>query len=159
MSADWDALRKDWEICKNPTHLDHFSIREEARNIVSLNRWVDDDLVSLLPVDWSSDTVLVAELQGIDDSEDLSEVASSGGWVLDLQTDHPLWVDDKDGSDGEGNTLGIDVGGVQSIEHVVLSGDLSVLVSDDGELEDRLADLVDVLDPFVVGRNVVGGQA
>lgn len=120
---------------------------------------MDDDLVSLLPVDWSSDTVLVAELQGIDDSEDLSEVASSGGWVLDLQTDHPLWVDDKDGSDGERDTLGIDVGRVQSIEHVVLSGDLSVLVSDDGELEDRLADLVDVLDPLVVRRNVVGGQA
>ena len=66
----------------------------------------------------------------IDDPQDLVKVATSGGRVRDGQTDGLLGIDDEHGSDGEGNTLGITVGGVLVVQHVVQSGDITRLVGD-----------------------------
>ena len=45
------------------------------------------------------------------------------------------------------------------IQHVVCVGHFPLLVADDGELEGRLGDLVDVLDPAAVRLDGVGAQA
>ena len=43
--------------------------------------------------------------------------------------------------------------------HVVEPGDLPLLIGDDGESDLAVADLLDVLDPLVVGVERVGGEA
>lgn len=52
---------------------------------------------------------------------------------------------DEDGPDGEGHTLGINVGRILVVQHVVGGRDRSVLVTDDGELQFSTRDVVDVL--------------
>lgn len=64
------------------------------------------------PIDWSGDLVLVTSLQRVYDTEHFRSVATSGGWVGKDQTDGLLWVNDEDATDGESDTLLINVGGV-----------------------------------------------
>ena len=66
----------------------------------------------------------------IDDSQDFVKVATGGGRVRNGQADDLLGVDDKHRSDGEWNTLGVDVGGILVVQHVVQGGNLTLLVSD-----------------------------
>lgn len=73
---------------------------------------MDDDIVTGDPVDRGGDSVLVASLERVDNTQDLSSVAASGGRVGQDQSDGLLGVDDKDGADGEGNALLVHVGGV-----------------------------------------------
>jgi hypothetical protein len=54
------------------------------------------------------------------------------------------------------HTLGVDVGGVLVVNHVELVGDLALGVGDDGEGELRAGNLVNVLDPGLVGLGAVG---
>lgn len=103
--------------------------------------------------------MLVRELESIDDPEDLGGVAASGSRVGHDQTDLLAGVDDEHRADGQGHTLGIDVGGILVVDHVVLVGDLALRVGDDGELQAGAGDLIDVLDPGVVRVDVVGAQA
>jgi len=102
--------------------------------------------------------VLVAGLQAVDDTEDFSCVSAGGGWVGEDETDDLLWVDDKDGTDGEGDSLGVDVGSILVINHVIKKGNLTLLVTNDWELEFGLGQLVDVLDPAIVRVDGVGGK-
>ena len=44
------------------------------------------------------------------------------------------------------------------VDHVVGVRDLAVLVSNDGEVERGLGDLINVLDPLAVGLDGVGGE-
>lgn len=60
--------------------------------------------------------MLVAGLEGVDDAEDLGGVAASGGGVGEDGADGLLGVDEEDGADGEGNALGVDVGGVLVVD-------------------------------------------
>lgn len=64
---------------------------------------------------------------------------------------------DEDGPDGEGETLLVDIGLVQVVEHAVQGRNVSVLVTDNRELEVTTSEVVYVLDPSVVRVNVVGG--
>jgi hypothetical protein len=54
------------------------------------------------------------------------------------------------------HTLGVDVGSVLVVNHVELVGDLALGVGDDGEGELRAGNLVNVLDPGLVGLGTVG---
>lgn len=66
----------------------------------------------------------------IDDPQDFVKVTTGGGGVRNGQADDLLGVDDEHRSDGEWNALGIDVGGILVIQHVVQGGDLTLLVGD-----------------------------
>ena len=66
----------------------------------------------------------------VDDPEYFVKVATSGSRVRNGQTDDLLRVDDEHRSDGEGNALGIDVGGILVVQHVVQGSDLTVLIGD-----------------------------
>jgi len=77
---------------------------------------VDNHIISWNPVDRGSDTVLVTGLKGVDNTEDLGGIAASGGWVGEDETDGLLGVDDENRSDGEGNSLCIDIGGILVVQ-------------------------------------------
>jgi hypothetical protein len=143
-------------ISKTPrtTHLDSLVPGEELLSLLAaLDGRVNDDLLSGLPVDGGSDSVLVAELEGVDDPQDLGKVSAGRRRVGEGQSDLLGGVDcgvtcqrcmttrgdgtgltDEDGSDGERHALGIDVRGILVVQHVVGGRDRSVLVTDDGEL-------------------------
>jgi hypothetical protein len=141
-----------------------------------------------IPVNGGGETVLLGGLESIENTEDLwndilvncssistgelrvppkvkdkwtkltSGVTASGGRVGHDQTDLLGGVDDEDGTDGESQTLGVDVGGILVVNHVVGVGDLALGVGDDGELQLRAGDLIDILDPGMVALSVVGTE-
>lgn len=139
--------------------LDNANVGEDLLGLLGLDAGVDNDIVTRGPVDGSGDLVLVAGLEGVDDAEDLGAVAAGGGGVRQDGADRLLGVDDEDGADGEGNALGVDVGGVLVVDHVVKVGDLAVLVADDGEADVRAGDLLDVADPALVALGRVGRES
>lgn len=102
--------------------------------------------------------MLVGGLQSINDTEDLSGVTASGSGVGHDETDLLAGVDDENGADGQSHTLGVDVGGVLVVNHIVGVGDLALGVRDDGELELGAGDLINVLDPGVVRLDTVGAE-
>lgn len=102
--------------------------------------------------------MLVSGLEGVNNTEDLCGVSSGGGWVREDQADGLLWVNDKDRADGECNSLGVDVGGVLVVQHVVEVGNLAVLVSNDWEGKVGSRNLIDILDPSGVGVDGVGRE-
>lgn len=145
--------------CHSQVWLDNLQLRPDLLRLLGLDARVDNDVVAGHPVDWGGDLVLVTGLERVDDPEDLGSVTAGRGRVGEDGADDLLGVDDEDGSDGEGDSLLIDVGRILVVDHVVPKGDLSVLVSNDGEVQVAAADLVDVLDPFAVAIDGVGGQA
>ena len=66
----------------------------------------------------------------VDNPQYFIKVATSGGRVRNSQTDNLFGVDYEHSSDGEGDTLGIAVGGVLVVQHVVQGGDFTILVGD-----------------------------
>ena len=119
---------------------------------------VEGKEANLHPVNRRGNLVLVASLQRVDDAQNLGGVATSGSRVAQDCADGLLGVDDEDGADGEGDALGVDVGRILVVEHVVGQRNLTLLVSDDGELERGVADLVDVVDPGAMAVDCVCGE-
>ena len=66
----------------------------------------------------------------VNNPQDFVKVATSGGRVRNGQTDDLLGVNHEHRSDGEGDALGIDVGGILVVQHVVQGGNLTFLVCD-----------------------------
>jgi hypothetical protein len=83
---------------------------------------VHDDSVSNLPVRRGRDPVLISDLERVDHAEDLGERAAGRRGVGEREADGLFRVDDKDGADGEGYSLGVFVGRVLVVE-LVSGGD------------------------------------
>jgi hypothetical protein len=165
--------------------LDDAEVGEELLGLLVGDGGSDNDIVTGDPVDGGGDAVLVAGLEGVDDAEDLGGVAAGGGRVGEDGADLLVGVDEEDGADGEGNALLVDIGGVLVVDpvvggsakgrhstymkgwaraprrnlHVVGEGDLALLVANDGEGNLAAGDLLNVVDPAIVGVDGVGGQA
>jgi hypothetical protein len=93
----------------------------------------NNNILTNLPVDGCSNALLVGCLKRVDDSEDFGAVSARAGGVHHGQADLLLGVDDKDGTDREGNALLGCVVQILLVDHVVQEGNLSVVVGDDGE--------------------------
>ena len=169
---------------RSKTHLDRPVPREELIRLLLLNTVGHNDILTRGPIHRSSDLVLGRNLQRVDHSQELIDVPPRRSRVREDEADDLLGVDDEYRTDGEGESEGVDVGGVESVEHVVLGGDFAVLVADDGELQSTASrtrpssvevqvrsrdylythrqagprDLIDILDPLVVTGDVVGTQ-
>lgn len=141
---------------KAQVRLDLTDIVELLLGVRSRDGRRHDHVVTLLPVNRRHDTLLVARLQGVDHTQNLSRVAAGRRGVHHGETDLLVGVDDEDGPDGEGDALLGDVVQVALVDHVVQEGDLSVSVGDNGELQVGRRDFVDVLNPLAVGAEVVG---
>jgi len=138
--------------------LDLADLAELLLSILSRDGRGNDDIVTGKPVDGAGDTVLVSGLQSIDDTQDLGGVTAGGGGVGHDQTNLLGGVDNEDGADSQSHALGVDVGGVLVVDHVEGVGDLALGVGDNGELEVGAGNLIDVLDPAVVGLDMVGTE-
>lgn len=116
-----------------------------------------NDIVARRPVNGRHHALPVAQLQAVDDPQHLGRVPARARRVQHRQPDLLRGVNDEDSPDREGDgprrcRL------VQLVlrDHVVQIGDGAVGVGDDGELHLGVAHLVDVVDPLVVLREVVG---
>lgn len=77
----------------------HGVVREKHLGLLVFHTGVDDDIVTLLPVNRSSDPVLVASLESIKNTDDLVEVASCHSRICKDETDGLLGIDDEYASD------------------------------------------------------------
>lgn len=102
--------------------------------------------------------MLVTSLERVDNAQHLGGVTASRGRVGEDRADGLLRVNDEDRADGESNALGIDVGGILVVQHVVGKSDLPLLVADDRESQLAARDLVDVLYPAAMALDSVGAQ-
>jgi hypothetical protein len=118
-------------------------------------RW-HDNVISDVPVDRRDNTLLVTSLQAVDNPQDFCGVTTGARRVVHLQPDLLGGVNDEHRADGERNALLLDVVEVVLSNHVVEEGNLAVSVGDDGELDSGVLCLVDIVDPLVVGAEVVG---
>lgn len=133
--------------------------REEFLRLVILNTRVHNDIVARLPVGRSGNPMLVADLERVDHSDNLVKVATGGCGVRDDETNHLVRVYHEYIPHGERHTLGIHIGGVKCIKHVIQRSDLAFVVTNDGEVDASVRNIVDVLDPLLVRRQVVGREA
>lgn len=138
--------------------LDDSELREQGLGLLVGDRWVHDDIISWNPVNWSGDSVLVASLQRVQNSQHLSGVSTSRSRVGQDQSDLLGWVNDEHRSDGELNTLVVDVSGVLVVNHVVRVSNLSLWVGNNWERQLRASDLINVSDPSLVRLGTVGRQ-
>lgn len=150
------ALFGDLDLSVSQIGLDLADLAKLLLRVRGSDRWWNDHIIADLPVDRSSDALLVAGLQGVNDAQYLSGVATGRGGVHHGQTDLLARVDDENGADGEGNTLLVNVVQVLLVDHVIQESDLAVSISDDGELQVGRGHFVDVLDPFAVGADIIG---
>lgn len=137
---------------------DDLEVGVDLLGVLGLDGWVNNHIITWHPVNRGGDLVLVTSLQRVEDSKHLGGVAACRSRVGEDGTDGLLGVNEEDGSNGEGNALGIHVGRVLTVQHVVQQSDLSVLVTNDGEVQGGVANVVDVLDPFSVAVDGVGRQ-
>lgn len=105
-----------WQRSEAKVWLHNLNLGEQLLGLRGLDAWVDDHIITWHPVDWGGDLVLVTGLERVEHAEDLGSVAAGRSWVGEDQTDGLLWVDDEDAADGEGDALGVDVGGILVVD-------------------------------------------
>lgn len=121
--------RREAEVWLHDLHL-----RKQLLGLWALHAGVHDHVVTWNPVDWGSDAVLVASLEGVNNAENLGSVATGRCWVGEDETDGLLGVNYEDclgmlaelrmngipakptGADGESNALLVNVGGVLLVD-------------------------------------------
>lgn len=108
-------------------------------------------LAAGLPVRGADLAVLVGELEGLDETEGLGDVAADGQVVDGDLAQGALGVDDEEAAQGDALLLDQDA---------VVAGDLEVLVGDQGQLQvlTETALLAGALAPCQVGEVAVGGD-
>jgi hypothetical protein len=105
---------------KSEVRLDDLdSLGEDLFSLLSRDAGVDNNIITLLPVTRSSDTVLITELKRVNDAKDFVKVATSRSGVGQDKTNGLLGVNDEDGTDSEGNSLLINVGDILIIDNTV----------------------------------------
>lgn len=119
---------------------------------------MDNDIITRNPVDRSGNSVLVANLQRVQNTQDLGGVSTGRSRVGQDQSDLLRRVNDKHGTDSELNTLVVDVSSVLVVDHVVSVGNFTLWVGDDRERQFGAGDFVNVLDPRLVGFSAIGGE-
>ena len=134
------------------------NLLELLPGVLRLQRRRYNDILSNLPVNRSCHALLVASLQAVDNSQDLGCVAARRRWVHHSKADLLGWVDNEDTADCECDALLIDVRQVLLVDHVVKKRHLAVCIGDDRELQVRLRDVVNVLNPLAMAVEIIGAQ-
>jgi hypothetical protein len=106
--------------------------------------------VFLLPVYRCRHTLLITRLQRVDHPQHLRSIPPRTSRIHHRQPNLLGRINYKHGADRKRNALLVNIRQVLLIHHVVEESDFSVCISDDGELEVRVGDFVDVFDPGVV---------
>ena len=103
--------------------------------------------------------MLIPGLQAINHPQYLRRVPPRARWIAQNQTNRLLWVDDVYAPDRQRHALGVHIGRILVVDHVIQQGDFALLVANDGELKIRAGNFIDVFNPAVVRIDRVGGQA
>jgi len=122
-----------WQRSESKIRLHNAELREQSLRLIVLDAGVDNNIITWDPVDRGSDTVLVTSLKRVDYPENLGGVTAGGSGVREDKANGLLGVDDENGTDGECNALGVDIGGVLVVKHIISISNLSLLVTDNGE--------------------------
>jgi hypothetical protein len=112
-----------------------------------------DDIIANGPVDRGSYTLLITGLQGVDNPQNLRGVSARRGGVHHGQADLLAGVDNEHGANSKRDFLLPDA---ILVDHVVEEGNFAVGIGDDRELDFGRTNFVNVLDPLVVGTELVG---
>lgn len=166
-----------WLWRKPQVGLNDAHIGEQRLGLFVCDGRMHDNVVATGPVDRGRDAVLVAELERVDDAQDLGRVAAGRGWVGEDGADGLFRIDDEDAADGKGNALAVDVCGVLVVDpvvrsmklalastqyhdlHVIFERYLALLVANNGKAKGAAIDLVDVLDPTTMALDGIRRQA
>ena len=95
----------------------------------------EPQLLTRNPVDWRRNLVLVTRLQTVDYPQHLRRVSPRASRIAQDQPNGLLGIDNVHAPDRQSHALGVHIGRVLVIDHVILQGNLALLVTDDGELE------------------------
>src|SRR3981081_2675022 len=121
----------------------------------------DDDVAALLPVGGGGDPVFRGELHGVEDAEDLVEVAAGGHGIAELQLDLLVGADDEDGADGGvgGRGAAFAAAGLGGRGPGVGPGDLDVDIADHGVVDGVAGDVLNVDGPPCVVLDGIDREA
>jgi len=103
--------------------------------------------------------MFVGQLQRVNDAEDFGRITAGAGGVVNDGADDLFGVDEENSTNGQRHTLGVNVGGILVIDHVVEVCHFARLVGDDGERQRASGHLIDILDPFLMRVQGVGTQS
>lgn len=98
--------------------LDDSHLREQLPRLLTLDGRVDNHVIPWYPVNWCNYTVIVTDLEGVEDAQNFGGVASSAGRIRKYSTDNLLRVDDEHAADGEGNALVVEVGRILVVDPI-----------------------------------------
>jgi len=125
---------------------------EKCLRLIVADRRMDNHVFTLLPVDGRGHTVLVTNLERVNDTNNFVKVATGRCWISNQETDGLLGINNENCSDGERKTLGVTIGSVLLVKHVVQSRNFTILVRNDGEINrcrsELRTPLLDILRPF-----------
>lgn len=135
-------------------------LREEHLGLIIGNGRVDNDIVTLVPVDWRGYAVFIAKLQRVYNTENLIKVSSGRSRISNGQANDFLGINHEYSTDRKGKTLCVTVGRILLIKHIIEGGDFPVLVGNDGELHVGWSvsstEVVDIFDPLAVVSEAIG---
>lgn len=135
-------------------------LREEHLGLIIGNGRVDNDVFTLVPVDWRGYAVFIAKLQRVYDTENLIKVSSGRSRICKGQANDFLGINHEYSTDRKGKTLCITVSRILLIKHIIEGGNFPVLVGNDGELHVgwsvSRAEVVDIFDPLAVVFEAIG---
>ena len=112
-----------------------------------------DDIIANGPVDRGNYTLLITGLQGVNNPQNLRGVSARGSGIHHCQANLLVRVDNKHRANSKRDFL---LSNAILVDHVVEEGNFTVGIGDDWELDFGRTDFVDVLDPLVVGTELVG---
>lgn len=152
------AINRDLflELGVPQVRLDLSNFTKLLLRISGRDRRGNDHVVAHLPVDRGGDALLVARLQGVDHTQNLSGVAAGRSRVHHGQADFLARINDENRTNGESDALLANVVQVLLVNHVVEESHLAIGVGNDGKLHVSRGNFIDILDPLAVRTNVIG---
>jgi len=154
----WSFQRSSRVLHKPQVRLDFSHLAKPFLRVFGLHSRGHNDILSDLPVDGRCHTFPVSGLKTVNHAQNLGGVASRGSRIAHGKPDLFRWINDEHGSNGEGDSLFVDVVKILLVDHVIQERHLPIAIGNDGELQRGAGDLVDVGDPFFVTAQVVGAQ-
>ena len=128
------------------------ALGEEFPRLLVGQRRNDDDVLTLLPVHGRRHLVPVRELQGVDDAQDLVEVAPGAGRIGEDGADLPAGIDDEHRPHRE-SVVGL------RMDHAVERGDGAIRIADERKPRARALRRFDVVGPAAMAVHRIHGQA
>lgn len=101
--------------------------------------------------------MLVPSLQRIYHTQYFGRIPPRRRRIRKYKTNGLLGINDENASDCKGNPLGVDIGRILMIQHIICIRNFALLVANDGEGQLASRNLVNILDPAAMRLDCIGG--